>query len=337
MHPSSRFRVVLAWSVWLVVLSTPLLARVLVFDLRVPNGLSFSEAKAINDLGEIAGNIGQSEGIVQQAARWRGGRWIGLSSLPGHTFTNAEDINIHGVVVGTSRSTVLDTRAVVWRGRQAINLGTLPGGTYSDASAINDHGDVAGTALTAEGNPVLVLWSGGTIQNLGPLPDGASGFVTGMNNNRQIVGFSNKTSRAFIWHDGVFDDLPPLSGSASLAYAINDKGWVVGYSETADHEAHATLWRKRVPTDLGTVGGALSIAQSINERGQVVGWGYGENFEIRAWLWEQGQIHNLGTLPGGTTSIAFDINRFGVIVGLSDLADEPIHGTVWFRTPVLHR
>jgi probable HAF family extracellular repeat protein len=68
-------------------------------------------------------------------------------------------------------------------------------------------------------------------------------------------------------------DLGILPGGAfSEAYAINDRGQVVGRSGTASGSVHAFLSQEGVAVDLGTLpGGDYSEAYNINAKGQVTG------------------------------------------------------------------
>ena len=64
-------------------------------------------------------------------------------------------------------------------------------------------------------------------------------------------------------------DLGASGIAAQVAFDINERGQVVGYSQTANGESHAFLWEKGHMTDLGALGGINSKPTAINERGQV--------------------------------------------------------------------
>lgn len=133
-------------------------------------------------------------------------------------------------------------------------------------------------------------------------------------------------------------DLGALGGSNSVPWGINDRGQVVGGSETTDIDPdsgfptfHAFLWDKGVMQDLGTLGGQYSQALlgGINSDGQVVGEAETSTvdpnnppfFATHAFLWEKGAMHDLGTL-GGTHSYAMGIDSESRVVGAAQ-TDEP--------------
>jgi probable HAF family extracellular repeat protein len=66
-------------------------------------------------------------------------------------------------------------------------------------------------------------------------------------------------------------DLGTLGGTISVAFGINARGQVTGYSTTMIGTSHAFLWENGIMTDLGTLGGFSSIGKGINFWGEVVG------------------------------------------------------------------
>jgi len=133
-------------------------------------------------------------------------------------------------------------------------------------------------------------------------------------------------------------DLGTLGGNNSVPQGINDRGQVVGLSETPDIDpnsglpiSHAFLWNQGVLHDLGTLGGRNSEAGlgGINSDGQVVGDADTSTvdpnnppfLEHHAFLWKKGAMHDLGTL-GGTNSFAKAIDSAHRVVGGAQ-TDEP--------------
>src|SRR5215469_10439050 len=67
-------------------------------------------------------------------------------------------------------------------------------------------------------------------------------------------------------------DLGTLGGTIGFAFAVNNRGSVVGSATLpGDTEGHAFFWSKGRTSDLGTLGGPNSGASSLNDRGEVTG------------------------------------------------------------------
>jgi probable HAF family extracellular repeat protein len=145
----------------------------------------------------------------------------------------------------------------------------------------------------------------------------SSSRAYGINVAGHVVGFAlapDKHAHAFLYRDGQMLDLGTLTGPAggargfSTAYAVNDRGQVVGFSDTATSAAdRAFVYDNGVMTDLGA-----GRAYGINAGGQIVGESLG-----RAVAYENGRARDLGTLDG-TRSGARAINAAGQVFGSAD-------------------
>jgi len=141
-----------------------------------------------------------------------------------------------------------------------VNLAAPRGSKYSQGQSINDFSEVAGYYLPRGAtSPRAAAWSFGWL-DLGSL-NGQSSMAFAINNNSQIVGLSsvntasntaNPTgeaapSHAFIWEDGVMQDLNHqiLNGDgwlATIARSINDQGQITGRAILLNNgETHAVL------------------------------------------------------------------------------------------------
>ncbi|HEU5156047.1 MAG TPA: hypothetical protein VFU43_03560 [Streptosporangiaceae bacterium] len=243
---------------------------------------------------------------------------------------------------------------------QVIDLGTL-GGESSYATAINDRGEVAGASAIALNDNTYhgFLWRNGAMIDLGLFDP------VDINNKGQIIGRLGDEYHAYLWDAGTLTDLGTLGGLFSSAVAINDRGEVVGMSDTADGQEAAFLWSKghmrRLPlnavtdinnrgqvtgsrphgegyhaavwyrgrvTDLGAGPFDRGGATGINERGWVIGLFFSPEYHERGMLWRNGTVTDVGTL-GGTFTHLQTINNRGQILGISQIPDGNTHPVLW--------
>jgi probable HAF family extracellular repeat protein len=116
-----------------------------------------------------------------------------------------------------------------------------------------------------------------------------------------------------------FIDLGVLEGyTDSVAYALNDRGQVVGSSlRQFDGRREAFLWENSQMRGLGVLQpwGEYSHAAAINNLGQIVG--EGDNPSPHSFFWEaDGTLRDL-FLNQGNESSAYDINDRGQVVGFN--------------------
>lgn len=239
-------------------------------------------------------------------------------------------INASGQVVGRAPFPgSIYWHPFLWSEGQMTDLGTL-GGIENEALGINASGQVVGVSDRWAVTSRAFLWSNGQMTDLGTL-GGPTSTARGINDAGQVVGEaepSGASSHAFLWTNGHMADLgTPLVGESSSAYAINNRGQVVGNAAW-----NGFLWSNDQMTDFSALSGwRYTWPEAINDLGQVVGQGvpphppgYPPSYD--AFLWSDGQMTDLSTLGIGP-SVAHAINNLGQVVGtLGQLADMPDQG-----------
>jgi probable HAF family extracellular repeat protein len=282
----------------------------------------------INIWGQVVGNLNGQAFIWTQF-----GGQKGLGILTGGTFSYATSINDLGVVTGSADGpfTVISPDPNEVPNQYCSDL-TQPF-VWTQRKGMQGLGVVAPP------------------DSLDYLPEACESFLfygTGINYFGQVVGYSEVYGSyqwGLLWTSTNGMNVFGGSWPPTFANVISNTGQIVGQNSTIDDWGigHATSWKSGVATDLGALGGGAvapgcatanpavcfaSSADGVNDRGQVVGWSttspisyidpLNESAPVHAVLWTRsGTISDLGTLPGDTSSTAWKINFFGLVIGSS--------------------
>ncbi len=224
----------------------------------------------------------------------------------------AQALNDRGDAVGQSRNVDGTLSAVLWRNRRVIEINP---GVYSNAYGVNNRASVVGenSGLTA------FRWHRGQLENLGASPETreAQSSARDINERGQIVGVSciGDGCPALLWQHGQVITLDDLPGGITWgeAWAINNRGEIVGASVDASGGFAAAIWQGGVVTALADRG---SAAIDINNHGQIVG--FAQSTTQRAVLWQEYDMTVLPLPAGHFSAQARAINEREVIVGWSE-------------------
>ena len=260
--------------------------------------------------------------FVFHAFKWQDGGLTDLGSLPGaDNCSVATSINADGEIAGYSENGLTDpligireVRAVVWKDGKIRDLGTL-GGNHSLVGNINNRGQVTGEAINAIPDPFSLYY--------------------------QLLGSSNGTqTRAFLWQNGKNQDLGTLGGPDAVGFFVNERGQIVGASDTNSIPNPTTglptldpfLWERGTMIDLGTLGGTFGLARLLNNRGDVIGTSNLTGDQTsHPFLWDNGKLIDLfSTTIGGSSLTANQLNERGEFVGAAAFPNRPFnHAYLW--------
>ena len=234
-------------------------------------GGMYSDAKGINDNGEIVGSARNKNGtwnaFIYERAR-------GMRVLPtlGGPSSYGMALNQDGFAAGFADTDNGDWHAFLYNGGEQLkDLGTL-GGKISYASGMNNMGQVVGTAATRDEYRHAFLYDPvhGMV-DLGTL-GGRQSAATAINDEGVVVGASETKDRR--WHAFIHDgqkmiDIGALIQGSSFATGINKAGHVVG-TVLAGDERLSFVWRDG-KMNVHRGGKGLHLTNKINDAEQVIG------------------------------------------------------------------
>ena len=184
----------------------------MVRPLPLPEGYLGGTAAAVNDRGQIAGEVWAGNEADSHAILWEGDRVTLLGEPPGCGQSRAVAVNNHGAVLLRGIRSNLGEITNQVMASNTLNAETLETLTYQEtsflwhngqmtsidglANAINNSDQAVGRSVPAKWQkPKALLWQEGDANDLNTLiPSGSDWHLlraTGINNNGQIVGYGH--------------------------------------------------------------------------------------------------------------------------------------------------
>ena len=211
-------------------------------------------------------------------------------------------------------------------------------------SGIDSRGDLVGSYWITNGSIVdahAFFYDVGTgaTRRIGGNDGSSSQMANGVNDSLAVALTTNTRpgthERGFLWRNGSQTDIGAIpagpNGPQTAATAINQRGWIAGWSLGAKNFQRAVLWDGSTLRDLGSANDNWSYAYAINIDGVVAGASSvaSDPFNTHAAVFQNSTVKDLGTL-GNRWSTASGINDRGRVVGsaMNATANE-IHAFVY--------
>ncbi|GAA3351553.1 hypothetical protein GCM10020358_81650 [Amorphoplanes nipponensis] len=225
----------------------------------------YGRATDVNDRSQVVGFSVFRAGPEQSYAHaflWQHGVLTDID--PASLDSMATAVNDRGQVVGT-RYTAEGAHAFLWQDGTMTDLGT------GYAGDVNDRGQIIGR--NAMGGTGATMWFRGRVYDLGAPPGLDDWRPIAINERGWIAGNGGSiTERAYLWRAGAFRDLGTLGGPTASVVDINDRGQVLGLSETAAGGLHPFLWQGGAMIDLTTRGIPEDVTvNALGNRGEILG------------------------------------------------------------------
>lgn len=256
-----------------------------VVDLGTLGG-EYSEALGLNNRGQVVGSTGTAEGGAVPFI-WSDGE---MRAIPGITAGQASGINDRGEVVGIAYEGEW-IRAFIYDGEELRYLSSS--NTYVTAFSINNRGQVVGSIAVGPGRYHGYVWKDGVFTDLESL-GGDYDTAIDINDRGVVVGrsFDGISDHATSWVGSTASSLGVnefFGGGGSFAWSINNRGEIVGESDTAN--VRAFYYRAGNVIDLNTITRAPSLpnnyALAINQWGAIAGAAYepgGDGAHTTVWF-----------------------------------------------------
>ncbi len=255
-------------------------------------------------------------------------------SCPGMSVVSVNDVNNHGMIVGTYVDANQHSHALLIKDGQCLPLGpnTVLQSNESTAWGLNERGDIVGVYF--ENGYMMppfhgfVLYKDGRFATLDfPTADASSAFD--INDSGTVVGMWYRSAQpgtgrrfqfmhGFTWKNGNFTEIWKPGSGDTFAEGINARGDICGMTETDPTAMETTgfIYSHGEFSDFTVqLPGAIGVQPGhINEKGQIAGGYWNQYFEVRGFI-RTGNIYTDVMVPASAFTAVMAINNSGVIAG----------------------
>ena len=231
------------------------------YTITVTTSVPSANCNGLNAFGQTTGQINGTGGYFAMVNT--DDVITNLGSLNGSQGSVGQALNNSAQVVGWSyiNDSSFVTHNFLYSGGKMIDLSPFNFIDYSAGNIINNSGAVAGYSTTGS-TTLATVYSGGKLTTLGTLPGAASSVAVGINDNGNVTGGSG--GDAFLYKNGVMENLGQVGTSNTIGYLINDSDQIAGtplflYSNG------------KISAITPISGAATSVPLGINSSGVIVG------------------------------------------------------------------
>jgi probable HAF family extracellular repeat protein len=242
-----------------------------------------ADGDAINNSGQVAAT---GYGPGYHALLYSNGHVTHIPGIGGN-YSVGLSINSLGHIVGRAQNDDLGNQGFTY-----IN-GTTTALAVDIARCINDSDQFVGSVgyywtyggYVHSAEHAFVSSPGGAITDLGSIGGGphTNSEAYGINSSGQVTGYSTAadgTQHAFLWQNGVLEDLGTIAPYYTCGISINDSGTILGTIDTyVGAQIGAFVYANGQMTDLADLLGAAGanwsglVPLQINNAGWIVGYG----------------------------------------------------------------
>lgn len=209
-------------------------------------GEVYSRAFAISEAGQVL-VVWRDVLDEHHTFVWKNGKRTDLGTLGG-CCTYAQHMSDSGLVAGSSITASGKGSPFLWKNGRMTDLGLPEGYTQASVGGVNNAGQVVVNATAAWRPNQAFVWERGAYRPL-ETPPGAHSYAQGINEKGQVYGYVTDDigfMLAAAWDSkGSLTVLGKLGGRSSGTIASNNRGQVLGWSETDSISIRSFIWEGR--------------------------------------------------------------------------------------------